>query len=125
MRAVSRWLILLFIPVFSMQPRAIIILGLAFSTIILPVLAGTHSTLPISPYAGQQARPIKALSDETIAALRKGEGMRMAKAAQLNGYPDPADELGLPERQLQQLTTTYDRMNAAAKLLGGGLITRE
>jgi hypothetical protein len=39
------------------------------------------------PYAGQQARTIKALSDEDIAALRKGEGMGMAKAAELNGYP--------------------------------------
>jgi hypothetical protein len=35
------------------------------------------------PYAGQQARTIKALSDEDIAALRKGEGMGMAKAAEL------------------------------------------
>jgi len=35
------------------------------------------------PYAGQQARTVKALSDEDIAALRKGEGMGMAKAAEL------------------------------------------
>jgi len=43
-----------------------------------------------APYAGQQGRSIKALSDDDIAALRKGEGMGMAKAAELNGYPGPA-----------------------------------
>jgi hypothetical protein len=44
---------------------------------------------PAAPYAGEQARPIKALSETDIAALRKGEGMGMAKAAELNGYPGP------------------------------------
>ena len=43
--------------------------------------------MPASPDTGQQARTIKALSDEEIAALRNGEGLGMAKAAELNGYP--------------------------------------
>jgi len=42
---------------------------------------------PSTPYAGQQARSIKALSADDVAALLKGEGMGMAKAAELNGYP--------------------------------------
>jgi hypothetical protein len=58
-----------------------------------------------APYAGQQGRSIKALSDDDIVALRKGEGMGMAKAAELNGYPGPAhvlqlaSQLGLTEAQ--------------------------
>ena len=48
-----------------------------------------------APYAGQQARAIKSLSDEDIAALLKGEGMGMAAAAELNGYPGPAHVLQL------------------------------
>jgi hypothetical protein len=45
-----------------------------------------------------------------LAALLKGEGMGMAKAAELNGYPGPthvltlAKELALTESQLQQVT---------------------
>jgi hypothetical protein len=47
---------------------------------------------------GQQTRTIKALSDDSdddIAALLKGEGMGMAKAAELNDYPGPAHVLTL------------------------------
>src|SRR5437899_11303963 len=80
-----------------------------------------------APYAGQQSRAIKALSDDDIAALLKGEGMGMAKAAELNGYPGPAHvltlakELALTESQLQQVTAIYDRMSAAAKELSPNL----
>jgi hypothetical protein len=108
--------------------RRTIILALAACTLAMPVFA---ADTPAMPYAGQQARPIKALSDEDIAALRKGEGMGMAKAAELNGYPGPAHvltlvkDLGLTESQLQQVTAIYDRMNAAAKLLGDDLIRHE
>jgi hypothetical protein len=77
------------------------ILVLAACTLALPVLADA----PSAPYSGQQTRSIKALSSEDIAALLKGEGMGMAKAAELNGYPGPvhvltlAKELKLTESQ--------------------------
>jgi hypothetical protein len=83
------------------------------------------------PYAGQQARGIKALSDDDIAALRKGEGMGMAKAAELNGYPGPAHvlqlalQLGLTDAQRRDVQAIFDRMSAAAKPLGGELIAQE
>jgi Spy/CpxP family protein refolding chaperone len=82
-------------------------------------------------YAGQQGRSIKALSDEHIAALRKGEGMGMAKAAELNGYPGPthvlqlAPQLGLTEAQHRDVQAIFNRMSAAAKPLGGELIAQE
>ena len=84
-----------------------------------------------TPYAGQQARGIKALSDDDIAALRKGEGMGMAKAAELNGYPGPAHvlqlaaQLELTETQRRDVQASFDRMSAAAKPLGAELIERE
>jgi hypothetical protein len=84
-----------------------------------------------APYAGQQGRSIKALSDDDIAALRKGEGMGMAKAAELNGYPGPAHvltlapQLGLTESQQRQVAAIFERMSAAAKPLGGELIAHE
>jgi Spy/CpxP family protein refolding chaperone len=87
--------------------------------------------MPANPYAGQQTRPIKALSDEDIVALRNGEGMGMAKAAELNGYPGPmhvltlAQQLGLTDNQQQQVTAIFQRMSAAAKPLGAELIAHE
>jgi Spy/CpxP family protein refolding chaperone len=93
-----------------------------------PALA---ADMPASPYAGQQARSIKALSVEDVAALRKGEGMGMAKAAELNGYPGPAHvlalarQLSLTEDQSRQMQLVFDRMSAAAKPLGDEVITHE
>ena len=83
------------------------------------------------PYAGQQTRALKALSDDEIAALRNGDGMGFAKAAELNGYPGPrhvldlAHELALSEPQLRQVRAVWERMNGAARALGATLIERE
>ena len=84
-----------------------------------------------SAYVGQQSREIKALSEEDIAALRSGDGMGLAKAAELNGYPGPrhvlalARELRLSESQAARATAIRDRMSAAARPLGNELIDRE
>ena len=92
------------------------LLTAVFTCIVVgPVLAADM------PYAGQEARTIKALSDDDIAALRKGEGMGMAKAAELNGYPGPvhvlalAAQLGLTETQQRDVRAIFERMSAAAK----------
>jgi Spy/CpxP family protein refolding chaperone len=94
----------------------------------LPAVA---ADMPTTPNAGQQARSIKALSDEDTAALRKGEGMGMAKAAELNGYPGPAHvlalarQLSLTEDQTRQVQLVFDRMSAAARPLGNEVIAHE
>jgi Spy/CpxP family protein refolding chaperone len=86
---------------------------------------------PAAPYAGQQARLIKALSADDVAALLNGEGMGMARAAELNGYPGPrhvldlAAQLKLTPEQRQQVQAVFDRMSAAAKPLGAELVERE
>jgi Spy/CpxP family protein refolding chaperone len=109
------------------MPHRILLAALTICTLPAPVLA---AEMPATPYAGQQTRTIKALSDDEIAALRNGEGMGMAKAAELNGYPGPihvlalAAQLGLTESQ-REVTAIFERMSAAAKLLGGELIVRE
>ena len=107
-----------------MKPRTFP-LAFAIALLAVPVLAADM------PYAGQQARSIKSLSDDEIAALRKGEGMGMAKAAELNGYPGPAHllelagQLGLTEIQQRDVHSIFDRMSAAAKPLGRELIAQE
>jgi hypothetical protein len=103
------------------------VLAVFIFTITIPAAAENSAT----PYAGQQTRSIKALSDGDIAALQKGEGMGLAKAAELNGYPGPvhvlalAAQLGLTESQHRQVTAIFDRMSAAAKPLGAELIAHE
>ena len=84
-----------------------------------------------TPYAGQQTRTIKALSPEDIAGLIAGEGMGMAKAAELNGYPGPvhvlalAGELDLTAKQHERVQAIFDRMSGAAKPLGAEIIEHE
>ena len=56
------------------MPLRTIFAILMVSSFVMPAAA----EMPAAPYAGQQARTIKSLSDEDIAALRKGEGMGMA-----------------------------------------------
>jgi Spy/CpxP family protein refolding chaperone len=66
-----------------------------------------------SPYAGEQARDIKALSDQDRAALQEGQGMGYAKAAELNGYPGPTHVLELA----RHLQLTREQEAATRKLL--------
>jgi Spy/CpxP family protein refolding chaperone len=52
-----------------------------------------HAAHAGAPYAGQQARAIKALSDAEIRGYLDGSGMGLAKAAELNRYPGPMHSL--------------------------------
>ena len=72
-----------------------------FASLIVVATTATSSAQTTSPYAGQEQRAIKALSDEEIRDLLDARGMGLAKAAELNSYPGPlhvlqlANELGL------------------------------
>ena len=96
------------------------------------VLAAQPSSAPAQqPYAGLQARPIKALSEEQIADLRAGRGMSLALAAELNGYPGPAhvleleSSLGLSDAQRRKAQELFAAMQAEAIPLGEQLIAQE
>ncbi len=96
------------------------------------VLAGGASAQMHQPsYAGMQARPIKALSDQQIADLKAGRGMGMALPAELNGYPGPshllelADQLNLSTEQRATTQTMFEEMKAEAIPLGERLIGQE
>ena len=109
-----------------MKPRT------ALLALVACLLAGSPlADSSPSPYAGQQPRPIKALSEQDIAALLNGEGMGMAKAAELNGYPGPkhvltlTSELKLTEAQRQQMQVIFDQMSTAARPLGMEIIGHE
>ncbi len=84
-----------------------------------------------SPYRGQEGREIKALSVEEINALQAGEGMGLAKAAELNRYPGPkhvlelAEALELSEEQRTRTREAFDRMKANAVGLGSAIVEKE
>lgn len=83
------------------------------------------------PYAGQDTREIKALSESDIADLLAGKGRGYAKAAELNGYPGPAHvlelaaQLALSPAQLDRTRAIHSRMQANASTAGASLVDAE
>jgi len=101
---------------------------------LVPLLVGAAPAVwpqTHQPYAGLQARPVKALSDQQIADLKAGRGMGLALAAELNGYPGPvhvlelATPLGLSDDQRAKVTALFDAMKQDAVALGERLIAAE
>jgi len=84
-----------------------------------------------SPYAGQEGRPIKSLSQKDIDELRRGGGWGLAKAAELNGVPGPAHLLELKEKiplssnQVEAIEALYETMRSQAIAEGEKLIVLE
>ncbi len=84
-----------------------------------------------SPYAGWQARDIKALSPEQIADLRDGRGMGLALPAELNGYPGPRHvldlgaDLALSPEQREAFEGLFAEMQAEARRLGDAILRQE
>ena len=93
----------------------------------LPASGQQHA----SPYADQQTRDIKALSPDEIKGYLTGQGMGLAKAAELNGYPGPlhvlelAAELKLSEEQKQQVEEIRQVMLQEVKRLGPLIVENE
>ena len=84
-----------------------------------------------SPYAGQQARQTKALSEAETAEYLEGSGMGLAKAAELNGYPGPkhvlglAVELALSDDQRSTTESVFTDMLNDAQRLGALIVAAE
>src|SRR5712691_1927450 len=86
---------------------------------LIAAMAGAEAQTA-SPYAGQERRAIKALSEEEIRDLLEGRGMGLAKAGELNSYPGPmhvlqlADELALSDVQRAATEALYAGMRDKA-----------
>ena len=84
-----------------------------------------------SDYAGEQHRPVKALSEAEIQGYLNGAGMGYARAAELNHYPGPmhvlelADSLALSQDQLARTQALFDAVKDEARRLGREVVAKE
>jgi Spy/CpxP family protein refolding chaperone len=84
-----------------------------------------------SPYVDQEKRATKTLSGEEIQALLNGQGVGLAKAAELHHYPGPrhvldlAAQLQLSAEQRAETQQIYDRMHQEAVRLGTLIVDKE
>jgi len=84
-----------------------------------------------SPYADQEKSGIAALDADELRGLLEGEGMGLARAAELNGYPGPkhvlelAEQLELTAEQHTAVDEVHLRMLEAARSLGGQVVEAE
>lgn len=84
-----------------------------------------------SPYAGQEQRGVKALSDKDMSDLLAGRGAGYALAAELNGYPGPLHvldlgvQLGLTKAQRAGAEAVFAAMNSEARSIGAEIVTAE
>lgn len=75
--------------------------------------------------------PGKSLPPEEVSALLAGEGIGLARAAELNHYPGPrhlldvAGEIGLSEGQRAAIRRLYAEMNDQAREVGRRIVDQE
>ena len=97
--------------------------------LMLPLPAFAQDRSP--PYSGQQGREIKALSQDEVKGYMIGQGMGLAKAAELNGYPGPlhvlelAAQLQLSEAQKRRAEEIRGTMLSKATSLGKAIVEKE
>jgi hypothetical protein len=83
------------------------------------------------PYATQEEREVKALSDDEAKQYLSGAGMGYAKAAELNHFPGPmhvlelADALQLSAKQRREVKALVDEHKVQARSLGAKLVDSE
>lgn len=91
----------------------------------------TDQSAAASPYAGLENQEYKTLTSEEVTKYRNGEGMGLAKAAELNHYPGPkhllelSQQLNLTPEQKEAAQNAYDTMHQAAVELGNRIIAAE
>lgn len=88
----------------------------------------SHGT---SPYAHGQSAEIPSLTAEEVRELREGDGMGLARAAELNRFPGPRHlldlkkELDLAGDRVRRVETIYAKMKARAVAKGEEILRAE
>lgn len=101
------------------------------SLVLAVALASPVPARAASPYVDQTSRSIKSLSDGEVADYLSGNGMGLAKAAELNAYPGPAhvlelgQQLALSPTQMQKTEAIFESMQSQARSVGQRLVEEE
>ena len=84
-----------------------------------------------SPYAGEEKREIKAISEDEMKNYLEGNGMGFAKVAELNGFPGPKhileneSALDLTASQRENVQKSFQKMKSEAVSLGKIIVEKE
>jgi Spy/CpxP family protein refolding chaperone len=104
---------------------------LAITAISFTGAASANDSAHASPYAGEQQRVVKALSEQETADLQAGRGMGLSKVAELNHFPGPkhllelAEPMKLNDSQIQQARQLQAVMTRDAQVLGQQILDKE
>ena len=84
-----------------------------------------------SPYAHGQSSEVSSLTADEVRELRNGEGMGLARAAELNHFPGPkhllelVSELDLDQAQVERIEAIHQRMKGQAVAKGEEILEAE
>ncbi|MBF9034394.1 periplasmic heavy metal sensor [Rhodobacterales bacterium HKCCE2091] len=102
-----------------------------FLALSLVAVATAAAGQTAQPYAGQERRPIAALSDDEVQGLLEGRGLGYALSAELNGWPGPlhvlelADDLALTAEQRDRVEAIRQDMLSTVRPIGAELVEAE
>ncbi len=107
----------------------------AFSAIIVLLLympaAAVSAQQHASPYAHTGSDVVKTLTQDEVEGLLAGDGMGLARPAEMNGLPGPkhvlelADSLSLTPEQTRAVEDVLEAMDTQARALGRRVIDAE
>lgn len=109
---------------------AVLALELALIGAATPLTA-QHQHHMRSAYAGAGSDTVKTLTPQEVAGLLGGEGMGLARPAELNGYPGPrhvldmADSLALTPEQVERTEAVFQAMHDRAVEIGRAIVDAE
>lgn len=106
-----------------------------FGCISLFVLAATWALAQhdhtMSPYAHTQSAEFATLTPDEVRELRNGEGMGLARAAELNSFPGPRHlldfkaDLDLTQAQIARIEAIHAKMKTRAIAKGEAILQAE
>ena len=115
-----------------MRLPKLLVLGITSAALMISIAGFAGDTKePNSPYAGQEKRQIKTLSEREVNGYLNGHGMGFAKVVELNHFPGPkhvlelSDELNLSAYQHKRAESIFDEMHTQAVKLGATIVNQE
>ena len=114
------------------MPAATVLLFGVFSLFAaMPTMAPAQHTHAASPYAHTQSAEFATLTPDEVHELRNGEGMGLARAAELNSFPGPRHlldlktQLGLEHAQVARIEEIHAIMKTRAVAKGNEILQAE